>query len=733
MTFWIILKLVLIGLALFSYLSYKSRRSDNHGALAQLRQAPVLRTLTPDEALALEPLRVAGGLSWAPEVRALRGRFSRHGIEVNGAQTLHDTLGNVEVLLPYDALAFLHDDDNDAEVVLSAKQAIVVRLNGFTVVDGRARTLQQASAHGDDDLPPPLPGQNDPADADATLSRPVQHIAETPVEIRERRVETPEEAALRQPTSRVWKMAGLWVLAFVLMLVVANADLGGARVPLLLAALAMAGAAVWWQWRRPAPAAPTKPLAVNRVHGPLRLVELPNPTNAALRTYHYFLGDALQVQMPAHWQHSGRLPLGQPVEMEILATSGEVLAMGSAWSQVDEARRFPAVRWGQHVVLLTVGLVALLAALLNNHGVIDDMALAWQGVRGGETRSDATAASLAQRPPRGGDRVRLRGEGQCELALTPLQDIDAAIVLPDCSRVRWGGTPVRLPGLQMPAALLSLYRGDYVSVREDNMSAMLRLLMLQQAGADPYAQAALSARHSGGKIVSGMGNLVEVVEQACAAGLEDCDALKRGIVEELAATADVDGRELALDSWPLLARELRRAVEEGNDGMLMPSSQLSALQDITRGHAGTAIARQLQTLAPQLLSLQQGGVVLATPHDLRGDADAVRHDAADVRAESVLDRWEQAMTTLATPVPFTVDGLVVGRHKDAAGLRLEVNTDADQRRIVAAAASTLALLLASALALGQAVLLCRAVARARARRRALDADMQTRPVPGLAS
>ena len=58
MTFWIILKLVLIGLALFSYLSYKSRRSDNHGALAQLRQAPVLRTLTPDEALALEPLRI---------------------------------------------------------------------------------------------------------------------------------------------------------------------------------------------------------------------------------------------------------------------------------------------------------------------------------------------------------------------------------------------------------------------------------------------------------------------------------------------------------------------------------------------------------------------------------------------------------------------------------------------------------------------------------------------------
>jgi signal peptidase I len=79
-----------------------------------------------------------------------------------------------------------------------------------------------------------------------------------------------------------------------------------------------------------------------------------------------------------------------------------------------------------------------------------------------------------------------------------------------------------------------------------------------------------------------------------------------------------------------------------------------------------------------LLSLQQGGVVLATPHDLRGDADAVRHDAADVRAESVLDRWEQAMTTLATPVPFTVDGLVVGRHEDAAGLRLEVNTDADE-------------------------------------------------------
>jgi len=731
MTFWIILKLVLLGLALFSFLSYKSRRSDNHGALARLREAPVLRTLTPDEARALEPLRVASGLSWAPEVRALRGRFSRHGIEVNGAETLHDTLGDVEVVLPYDALAFLHDDDNDAEVVLCAKQAIVVRLNGFSVVDGRARTLQQANAHAEDDLPPPLPGQTGQADADATFGRPLPHAAETPVVVVERRMETAEEAALRQPTSRVWKMAGLWLLAFVLMLVVAHADLGGARVPLLLAALGIAGGAVWWQWRRPSLSPSMQPRAVNRVHGPLRLVDLPNPTNAALRTHHYFLGDALQVQVPAHWQRAGRLPLGQPVEVEILATSGEVLAMGTPWSQVDEARRFPEVRWGHHVVLLTVGLLATFAALLSSNGVTDDMALAWQGLRGGETRSDATPAMLAQRPPRGGDQVKLRGEGQCELALTSLQDLDTAVVLPDCSRVRWGGTPVTLPGLQMPAALLSLYRGDYVSAREDNTSAMLRLLMLQQAGADPYAQAALSARHAGGKIVSGMGNLVEVVEQACAAGLEDCDALKREIVDELAATADVDGRELALDSWPLLARELRRAVEEGNDGMLMPSHQLSALQDITRGHAGTAIARQLQTLAPQLLSLQQGGVVLATPHDLRGDTNAARLDAADVRAASVLDRWERAMTTMATPVRFTVDGLVVGRHEDAAGLRLEVDTDADQGRIVAAAANTLALLLAIVLALGQAALLCRAVARARTRRRALDADMQARPVPGL--
>lgn len=730
MTFWIIVKLVLLGIALISFISYSARRSDNKSALAQLRAAPVLRTLDADEHLALEPLRIANGLAWAPQVRPLRGVFSRHGIQVNGAETVHDTIGDVEVVLPYDAIAFLQND-NDAEVVLTAKQAIVVRLNGFSVVEGRARSLQPgvASPHAPD-LPPPLPGEADAA-CDTTAAPPVRLSAPaSPMEVLERRKETAEEAALRQSSSRGMVCAGLWVLVFALLLVGSVADIGGATLPLMLLALAAAGAAVWWQWRQPSPVPDGPLLAVNRVQGQLRLVELPNPSNASLRNYHYFLGDAQQVRVPTHWQHSGQLPLGQPVQMDITATDGQVLAMGPHWSRVDEARRFPERRWGHHVVLLVIALVALLIAVLASNGVADELALAWQGVRGGENRADSSAAALVQRPPRAGDRVTLRGEGQCELALTHLQELDAAIVMPDCSRVRWGGEPVALPALQMPAALLSLYRGDYISARDDSMSSMLRLLMMQQAGSDPYAQAALAAQHGNAKLVSGMGSMVETVEQACAAGMDDCEALQREIVSELGATADVDGEVLELDSWALLARELRKAAADGNDSMLMPSRQLNALHAATRRHAGAAIARQLQHYAPQLLSLQRGGVVLATPHDLRGHTDAAEADARGIVPETVLDRWEAAMVTLATPLPFAVEGLVVDRHEDAGGLRLQVDTDANEGRILSALAGSVWLLLALALALSQAALLWRSIVRMRARKRALDADMLARPAPG---
>lgn len=733
MSLFIIIKLLLLGFALVSWLIYQSRRSDNKDALGQLRATPVLRTLGAEETLALQPLHIANGLVWDNEVRALRGVYARHGFSVNGSETLHDTLGGVEVLLPYDATAFLQEH-NDAEVVLTAKQAIVIRLNDFSVVEGRTRSLQGRTADLDPGVlqrPPPVPlaaFSGTGSDAAGTPVPAAPGMAESPVDVLGERQESAEETALRQPARRGLLAAGLWLIAFGLMWVAARGDVAGARLPLLVLALPAVAAALWLQWR---PARPTlKAGRVKQLRGQLRLLELPNPVNAALRSQRYFLGDTQALQMPAHWQRSGRLPLTRTVQMDVQADSGEVLAIGTGWSQGEEQRRFPQVHWGRHLVVLLAALLGLLIAALSSNGLGQDLSLAWHGLRSGETRSDGTAATLLQRPPRAGDRLAVRGEGQCELALTALSDTGSRIVLPDCSRVRWGGQAAALPDVQLPPALLSLYHGSFIKARDDNMAQLMQQMqrMLMQQDSDPYTQALLDTRRSS-KRVSGLGGMVDVVEQACAAGVQDCEGLQRELMRALDISVAIDGKDVALDTWPLLARELRRLAAEGSDSTQMDSITLGSVQDIARRHAGAAIAQLLQQLSPQLLSLQHGGVVLVTPQDLRGGRDGDHDDAAPSSGD-VLERWQQSMELLAAPLPFTVEGLVLDSQRDAGGLRLQVDTHAGEGHVIAAAANSLWLILALLLALSQALLLVRGLLQARRRRQALDADLLARPAPG---
>ncbi|KAG1244676.1 hypothetical protein G6F65_021664 [Rhizopus arrhizus] len=56
---------------------------------------------------------------------------------------MHDTLGGVDVVLPYDARDYLLED-NQAEVAMTEKFAIVVALNGqFDIAGGRDRDLRR--------------------------------------------------------------------------------------------------------------------------------------------------------------------------------------------------------------------------------------------------------------------------------------------------------------------------------------------------------------------------------------------------------------------------------------------------------------------------------------------------------------------------------------------------------------------------------------------------------------
>ena len=151
-TIQVILFVVVLVWSAFSLITYAARRSDNKGALRDLKQSgESLRQLSAEEQTLVQPFlfhpanpeKPASLIS--PEVFSLTGEFIRHGLETGqGGTTLHDTLGDVDVVLPYDARSFLQAEHNEAEVVMTEKFAIVVALNGqFDLSAGRERELRR--------------------------------------------------------------------------------------------------------------------------------------------------------------------------------------------------------------------------------------------------------------------------------------------------------------------------------------------------------------------------------------------------------------------------------------------------------------------------------------------------------------------------------------------------------------------------------------------------------------
>ena len=160
-------------------------------------------------------------------VYPLHGAFVRHGIEASqGGSTMHDTLGDVDVVLPYDARSYLVEN-NHAEVVLTEKFAIVVALNGeFDLAGGRERELRRQKQDQQwNSGRTGAPERRRPGGRPARGGRGAAHgRAAGPgraragrrhaVEILAQRDETPAEVAARQGRGFGFWVSVLWALAF---------------------------------------------------------------------------------------------------------------------------------------------------------------------------------------------------------------------------------------------------------------------------------------------------------------------------------------------------------------------------------------------------------------------------------------------------------------------------------------------------------------------------------------
>ena len=213
------LMLIILIWSIYSGITYMARRSDNKGALRDLRQdGQPARRMTDEEQALVQPFLFDPA---KPKKQAqlindgvypLHGAFVRHGIEASqGGSTMHDTLGDVDVVLPYDARSYLVEN-NHAEVVLTEKFAIVVALNGeFDLAGGREREQrrqkqdQQWNSGRTGALQSVIDLEVDPPEADEApptaeqLAQAERELDDaTRVEILAQRDETPAEVAARQ-------------------------------------------------------------------------------------------------------------------------------------------------------------------------------------------------------------------------------------------------------------------------------------------------------------------------------------------------------------------------------------------------------------------------------------------------------------------------------------------------------------------------------------------------------
>ncbi|MDP9912206.1 hypothetical protein J2W27_004330 [Variovorax boronicumulans] len=763
-TIIIVLKVGLILYGIYSFIVYMSRRSDNRSALKDFRNAPVLRRITDEEKSALQPFLMGQKLTVDDNVRELSGAFLRHGLSTQGSSTEHDTIGDVDVLLPYDAIDYI-EPHNQALVVLAGKCAVVIRLNGFDLLEGRQRAQRQQAQdrqwkRGEVGALPSLDETG--ADAGAALPEAVAVSAATDpnaryqrgeVDILSQRVETPEEIESRVGRGG-WTSAFAWVLAFVL-LWAATWDATQAVSVYLSGAGLLAGLWAAWQFvRKPSATAHVRqPQPVNRVRGMLNQIAVVNASNASVQNVGLFIGDKLSLVLPSHWRTTASVPYGEVIEAELRTSDYSAVSFGDKWSVADEWRRFRPAYWGRHLLHLVIGLLAIGAVALSAPDPRGEAALAAQWLTNGGTAAIyGDAGQLADKPPRWGSRARMEGEGRCEIDMSGrAEEHHSGVPAIDCSFVRWNGTAPVIPALDIPPSVLALAEPGFLRATENHaMASLIAMLRMQQMGgqaSDPLA--AYRARESVPLTVRGFDRSVAMIDAACkdAAGLSPaaCEHLQRELVRAIDATVDKDGVETPVNTWQALATSAAAGKE--NADLVLSRQQLASVQRALAQAVDSVVATKIEAALPAIVPAQ-GGVLLASPTRIGNarvqapgegsdDVSAAGAPVADVAEDdtdsSLLARWArlQRNATAEGLKPFTLEGLVTASGKDTTGTPwVRVDPSLDASRMTAAGAHVLWWLFAAGLVLVNGVLFALRWTQGSRRRARLEADIATRPAPG---
>ena len=140
-----ILSVILVIIMIYNLVKYFTVRRSHHKARKQLLQDRPIRKLTSIEKQILNSLSDIRDLS-GDNVYRLSGISEILTFHTNSnASVTHYTIGGVEVILPYDAVLYL-DDNNKAEAALTSDNKMaVVSLNGEFFIEEAWKLSRQVA------------------------------------------------------------------------------------------------------------------------------------------------------------------------------------------------------------------------------------------------------------------------------------------------------------------------------------------------------------------------------------------------------------------------------------------------------------------------------------------------------------------------------------------------------------------------------------------------------------
>ena len=696
----IILFVVLLGYSAYSVISYWSRRGESKSAIQELARRTPVRTLTAEEQEALVPFLLS--LQQAKDklvdvgVRQLAGDFVSHGLSVQGNDTTHDTLGGVEVLLPYDAKSFIAES-NRADVVVGGKVAIVVGLNGaFDLLGGRERALKSKEEQRDwakGKAGPATPGfaANAVGLIDG-VEEPIDIQPLVQVNVLSQRDETPAEALDRVGVGYASAAVSLFSLAAIAWLI-AGAGLRGAAGQALLAAgilLAMAGC--WFLRRRRKPV----PQKVNRVEGMLFAVEVTSAANSGVTTTQTFLGDRFPLVFPPRWTSHITVPSETQVVVDMRVEDYSVVAVGRQFSITNEHALAAPVYWGRYLVLAILGAVfAVIAWVLTpEQGVVADALHVKSVLKPGGIRRITQATDAQAAPPAAGDMVHLQVKAACQIGES--SGVNPAPV--DCSRLRAGGSPLAWAPLSLDQQLQDAYEGKSLDSRSDiRLSYLLGSASLRPGVGGSYLPNYAPAPDI--HRIRRVGAFITSLNSSCAAAgtaAEPCKALRSLLQEKV---LQMDGEKLDLAKVGI------------DDEAIASGTTVLQIRAHLRALHQHEVSRALEPQLKALVASQRGGILIqstqpvdATPPQSRSDDWIAQWDAyqklGEASALHEVDR--QGMVTL---VQNQADG----------ALHLAIDETRTPARVYAAMARLLLLALGLALLLWYLPLAVMRIKAARAR------------------